>query len=266
MTRTFPAHRIELHEAWSSAEHARTQAQLYPASCAGSIPVGGGVAVFCGKKSPLSEVYGLGISRPVTPAELDEIERFYRRHEMGVCVRLCPLADASLQRLLEERGYTAGDAMNVYARSVEAVDEKSPSLPGIEAGIATPEQARRWYESQNAAGDWAEPDGVTFMVIRSALKAGTQLFLAWHEGQPVSGGALEIHDGVASLMAADTLPAFRQRGLHSLLVNARLAAAREAGCDMAVVHTSLGAPSEGNVQRAGFELAYTVQTMVSPTQ
>lgn len=264
MTLMFPVQRLELHEAWSSAEHARTQAELYPNTRAGSISVGGGVAVFCGRKSPLSEVHGLGMSRPVTSTDLDMMERFYHEHEIGVRVRLCPFADVSLRRLLDERGYTARESMNVYMRTIETVEERPASLPGFEVGTATPEQARLWFESQNAGGDWAEPDGITFMVIRSALKAGTRLFLVWHEGQLVSGGALEMHAGVASLMAADTLPAFRQRGLHGLLVQARLTAARQAGCDMAVVHTSPGAPSEGNVRRAGFELAYTVQTMVSP--
>ena len=37
----------------------------------------------------------------------------------------------------------------------------------------------------------------------------------------------------AALMAADTLPAYRKRGLHTLLLHARLAAATAAGCDLA---------------------------------
>jgi len=267
MTLFFPDHslaqRLEFHEAWSSAEHARIQTQLHPETCASFISIPGGAAVFCGKRSPLSAVYGLGMSGPVTSGELDRIEFFYRERGTATRVRLCRFADASVQPLLDERGYTVQDSMNVYLRTLDPMEERPMSLSGITVGIATPKQARIWFERQNAGGDWAEPDGITFMVIRSALKAGTHLFLAWYEGQPVAGGAVEIHEGIASLMAADTLPAFRQRGLHSLLVRARLAAAREAGCKIAVVQTSPGAPSEGNVRRAGFQSAYTVQTIVS---
>jgi GNAT superfamily N-acetyltransferase len=65
-------------------------------------------------------------------------------------------------------------------------------------------------------------------------------------------------------MAADTLPAFRSRGIHTALVHARLAAAREAGCDLAMVHTRPGAVSQRNILRAGFQLAYTLGTLLSP--
>jgi GNAT superfamily N-acetyltransferase len=101
------------------------------------------------------------------------------------------------------------------------------------------------------------------MLIRCSLKSGTRLFLAWRNGRPVGGGALETHDGVAALMAAGTLPAFRNQGIHTALLRARLLAAAEAGCDLAMVHTRPGAASQRNVLRAGFQWVYTVDTMVS---
>ena len=104
---------------------------------------------------------------------------------------------------------------------------------------------------------------MAFMTIRCTLKSDTRLFLAWLNGQPVGGGALEIHAGVAALLAAETLPAFRKRGIHTALMYARLAAAADAGCDLAMVHTRPGAASQRNVLRAGFQLVYTVDTMVS---
>jgi GNAT superfamily N-acetyltransferase len=64
-------------------------------------------------------------------------------------------------------------------------------------------------------------------------------------------------------MAADTLPAFRKRGLHTALLHARLAAAVAAGCDLALVHTTPGAVSQNNALRAGFQLVYTAIAMVS---
>ena len=129
--------------------------------------------------------------------------------------------------------------------------------------IATPDEAELWFEQDGADGDWTEPDGLAFMLICYTLKSETRLFLAWRNGRPVSGGALEIHNGVAALMAAGTRPAFRNQGIHTALLRARLLAAAEAGCDLAMVHTQPGAVSQRNVLRAGFQLAYTVDTMVS---
>lgn len=257
------ARRLELHEAWSSAEHARTQAQLYPETRAISQPIAGGSLVFCGKKSPLSQVYGWGLSEPVLAADLDVIESFYRNRELRPRLRVCPLADPSLLQLLGECGYIVQDHMNVYARQLDRRDAEPPSVPGLHIQVASLEDARLWLEQNDAGGDWAEPDGLAFMLIRCTLKSDTRLFLAWLEGRPVSGGALEMHDGVAALMAAETLPAFRNRGIHTALLRARLAAAAEAGCDLAMVHARPAAMSQHNVLRAGFQLVYTVDTMVA---
>lgn len=255
------AQRLECHEAWSSGEHARTQAQLYPETRADSQPLGPGCLVYCGKKSPLNQVYGWGLSGPVLAADLDRIEAFYRSRELRPRIRVCPLADASLPQLLGERRYVVQDHMNVYARHLDTPAYGRPSIPGLRIQTATPDDARLWFELDGARGDWAEPDGLAFMLIRCTLKSDTQLFLAWRNGQPVGAGALEIHNGVAALMAAGTSAAFRNQGIHTALLHVRLAAAVEAGCDLAMIHTRPGAASQRNVLRAGFQLVYTVDTM-----
>jgi len=198
----------------------------------------------------------------VPAADLDVIERFYGDRALRPQIRVCPFADSSLLRLLGERGYVVRDDMNVYASQGLVLGGEPPSVPGLSIQIATPDEARRWFEIEGAGGDWSEPDGLAFMTIRCTLKSDTQLFIAWLDSQPVGGGALEMHDGVAALMAAGTLPAYRKRGIHIALLRARLAAAAEAGCDLAMVHTRPGAASQRNVLRAGFQLVYTVNTMV----
>lgn len=255
------AQRLEFHEAWSSSEHARTQAHLYPETHATVQPMGKGCAVYGGKKSPLSQVYGWGLSGPVVAPDLDRIEAFYNNRELKPRIRVCPFADPSLLHLLGERGYTVRDYMNVYAYQLTLVDGNPSSAFDLSIKIATPDETRLWFELEGAAGDWTEPNGLDFMTIRCTLKSDTQLFLAWLDGQPVGGGALETHDGVAALMAAGTLPAYRNRGIHTALLHARLDAAAKAGCDLAMVHTRPGAASQRNVLRAGFQLVYTVNTL-----
>lgn len=260
------ARRIELHEAWSAAEHARIQAQLYPETDAAVMELPGARAVFCGRKSPLSRVYAWGMLGSPVEADVDSIEAFFRSRQLDARIRVSPFADSSQLSLLGRRGYSVSAFMNVFVRGLHGLGDETPALPGTTIQLATAEDARIWYARDGANGDWAEPDGLTFMMIRSVLKADTSLFLAWFEGQPISGGALEIHDGVAALMAASTLPAFRRRGLHTALLHARLAAAAAAGCDFALMHAEAGAASQRNALRAGFQLAYTAAILSSPEQ
>jgi GNAT superfamily N-acetyltransferase len=176
-------------------------------------------------------------------------------------VRLSPLADPEAVALLGARGYVVNDFMNVYARDLRSLGE-APSAPRVEIRVATEVEARLWFTRNGAGGDWAEPDGVSFMTVRCTLKEGARLFVAWVGNEPAAAGALEVHEGVAALMAAATLPAYRGRGIHAALLHARLATAVAEGCDLAMVHTSPGTPSQKNVLRAGFGLMYTAPTVV----
>ena len=257
------ARRLELHEAWSSSAHARTQARLYPQTGAAVEAVDAGCMVYCGRKSPLSLVYGWGVTGPVSASDLVRIEAFYRERGLPPRIRVCTLADPSLLELLGQRRYIVLDHMNVYARHVTVEDEEALAPPDVSIRPATLEEAKQWFEQSDAGGDWAEPDGLAFMLVRCIQKPDTRLFIAWRNGQPIGAGALETHDGVAALMAAGTQPASRNQGVHTALLHARLAAAASSGCELALVHTRPGAVSQRNVLRAGFQLVYTVDTMAS---
>lgn len=261
------ARRLEFHEAWSCNEHARMQARLFPKTGAVSQPLAEGHMVYCGKKSPLSQVIGWGLSGPVLATDLDRIEAFYRSRGVPPRIRVCPLADPTLLQLLGKRRYIVQEQMNAYARSLDPLEDESSSYPNpnVSIRIATSDEAERWLQQIDAGGDWAEPDGVAFMLIRCTLKSETLFFLAWRNGRPVSGGALELHNGMAALMAAETETAFRNQGIHTALLRKRLVAAVDAGCDLAMVHTRPGAVSQHHVLRAGFQLVYTVHTMVPST-
>ena len=66
----------------------------------------------------------------------------------------------------------------------------------------------------------------------------------------------------AQLTGAGTLPAFRRRGVQKALARTRLQDARAAGCLYAVVTTQPGSTSHANMQRTGFDLAYTRAVLV----
>lgn len=75
---------------------------------------------------------------------------------------------------------------------------------------------------------------------------------------------LGIHAGCGSLMAAETHPQFRRRGVQQALLQARLVAAVQAGCDLATVQRPPGTGSQRNVLRAGFGLMYTAVRFMQP--
>ncbi|MDH4064404.1 MAG: GNAT family N-acetyltransferase, partial [Acidobacteriota bacterium] len=91
---------------------------------------------------------------------------------------------------------------------------------------------------------------------------GVERVLASHGGATAGGASMCFRDGIALLCGAATLPALRRRGVQSALLRARLARAREGGCELAVVTTQPGSKSQQNVQRSGFELLYTRAILV----
>ena len=86
---------------------------------------------------------------------------------------------------------------------------------------------------------------------------GSVLLIARSEGRIIGTATLNIHDGVALLAGASTLPEFRRRGAQSLLLRARLSYAHAAGCDIAMMAALPGSTSQMNAERQGFRIAYT---------
>ena len=89
-------------------------------------------------------------------------------------------------------------------------------------------------------------------------------FVATVDGKPVAcGTGIVIHEHrVFALCGAGTLSAYRGRGLQTALLQARMSAALQAGCEYAVVVTQGGSSSQRNVERLGFRVAYSKVTVV----
>ena len=66
-----------------------------------------------------------------------------------------------------------------------------------------------------------------------------------------------IHEGVALLAGASTIPSARNRGAQRALLEARLRHAASQGCDLAMMGASPGSTSQKNAERQGFRIAYT---------
>lgn len=235
-------------------------------------PLAGGVAVWAGDGSPLVKVAGVGFAGPLSEAELAPIERAFFERGAPVRFELANLAEPSIADLLTGHGYRLKNFENVLGRSL--VDLESPrSAPGVEVRRASDAEAELWLDC--VVGGFASPDaeGVPSDeefprdVIASVMRdltagAGFVRYLASRNGEPAGGASVRFDDGIAQLTGAATLPPHRRRGVQSALLAARLADARAAGCDLAVVTTQPGSKSQENVQRQGFELLYTRAVLV----
>jgi GNAT superfamily N-acetyltransferase len=257
------ARRLESHEGYGIAYSTHRLAQQKPEVGSTFERVAGAYAIFAGRDSPISRTIGLGMESAVSLADIERVEEFYRSRRSKVLIDLCPLADESLKELLNERGYQLGEFINSWVQFLDDYEEKNSAAEGVVVRETTAEDEEAWIRS--VSGGFAGREDLTEAEMEVATvffhEAETRCFLSLVDGRPAGGGAMFMHEKIVGLFSGSTLPFARGRGAQTALIQARLRAAREAGCDLAFIKTAPGNASQRNVQRAGFRLAYTKVTM-----
>ncbi|WP_439380162.1 GNAT family N-acetyltransferase [Amycolatopsis lexingtonensis] len=225
-------------------------------------PFAGGVASFAEADSPFNKVAGVGFAG--LPDDLDEVEAAFAEFGAPVQIELSQLADTSVGAFLTGRGYRLENYENVLGRRIGGADHPE----GIRR--TGDDELETWLAGIADASVVADTEGVPSNedfpreTILNALRdmPGMLRFTAERDGEFAGGAGLRVAEGIAQLGAAATLPAHRRRGVQTALVRARLAAAAELGCDLAVVTTQPGSKSQQNVQRLGFDLLYARAVLV----
>jgi hypothetical protein len=256
------ARRIELAEGQAAADGAEALERLRPESGAAVERVAGGFAVYCGANSPITQAVALGLDGSVSEEEFDGLEEFYRSRKEPVRVETCPLADPSLIEQFGRRNYRVTEFSNVMARSLCAPDSSNawrepPS--GVVIEKIAKGQVDLWTltVSQGFSENFPVTQEILEVMRMFALGQNVECYLARVDGAVAGGATLTIHDGVAGLFGASTLPAFRRRGVQTALLETRLARAVAAGCDLAACLAQPGSRSQRNVMRQGFSVLYT---------
>ncbi len=246
------ATRIEAADAQTAVACSQAQARLAPELPCSVQSVAGGYAIFLGAGSPLTHALGLGMEGPVSAADMETMEHFYRIRGSGTLLELCPLAHPSLVTLVGERGYRLTELNNVLVRPFTP-GEAFDADPRI--GLAAPELDRHWaFTVGQGFFDRDELSTEEMNVGMSIFHMpGSQCY--WMKG--VACGALALHQGMACLFADSTRTMERSKGLQAALIRARLAAAAGAGCDVATASTLPGSGSQRNYERMGFRVVYT---------
>jgi len=257
------ARRVELAEAEAARACAEGMRRMDPDAPAAWGEFAGGIAVFTGKDSPITQAVGVGLDGPVAEADIDALERFFRDRGATVALEVCPLAGLEFYGLLAKRGYRLVEVSNVLVRSLGGEVFSAPP-PHVTMRIAEQSEAAFW--TRTVAEGFAEQFPVTPPLLEVMegffRRPGATCFLAYVDGEVAGGGVVSRHKGVAGLFGASTLPAFRRRGVQSALLAARLSWAQEHGCNLAASIALPGSASQRNIERAGFQVAYTRTKML----
>lgn len=239
--------------------------------------VAGGVVVFADDGSPFNKVAGIGFEGVPDDEALVAIEREGARRRAAVQFEVASLADPDVARCLTRRGYEIVGFENVLGLALASAAARPDTDSGaIHITAVGPDENAAWLDT--VASGFLQPDVIDGPASheqfdRAALERvfadtiaapGFERYLAWRDGDVAGGASLRIHDGIAQLCGAATLPAHRRRGVQSALLRYRLALAASRGCDLAVVTTQPGSKSQENVQRFGFSLLYARVVLVKP--
>jgi len=221
--------------------------------------IGGGIAIFRGVHSPMTQAEGVGLNGPLSDEEFERLEDFFRSRGSAVILEVCPLADANFIQKLGARGYRVTEFSNVLIREIESHEEfASPPLGMI---VRKPAVGEERLFAQTMARGFAEYFEVTEELIATVQGFFTgqdvQPYLVLIDGKAAGGGTLTLRNGVAGLLGTSTLPEFRRRGIQTALIHARLADAQAAGCDLAMSMTLPISGSQRNLERQGFRVVYT---------
>ena len=205
----------------------------------------------------MTQTFCLGLFATPTAADLDTIEHFFEERGAAIFHEVSPMVPPETLELLAARGYRPVELTSVMFRPI--LIDASGTDGRVRARIASGEEVDLW--SDTAAEGWREFGELSAFMRDigrvSASSAGMTPFLAELDGRPVGTGAVAIHDGVAILAGASTIPEARKQGAQRALLEARLRHAAEHGCDLATMGAAPGSASQRNAERQGFRIAYT---------
>jgi GNAT superfamily N-acetyltransferase len=241
----------------AKARHVQTR---FPELRGATQDIGGGVAVFAGVGSPLSEAIGIGLWERAGRDEAEELTAFYcdRGAQPRVCVS--PYADPDFVGALVELGYAPLEHENALTADLPAIGGlRDERVTGMRDALEWSQAKGRAYAGA-ASVDEAE---ARIGLILCTLPESTALEIRI-SGAIAALGCMEVQGEIAGFYGSATAPSFRGRGLQSALIADRVARAVERGARFGRVTTRPGTTSEQNFRRSGFVPLYTRTTWGMP--
>jgi GNAT superfamily N-acetyltransferase len=250
------ARRLETTEGHANAAFIDAQAKREPYSGAMRTTIAGTLVMFAGVGSPITQTVCLGIHERPHERDFDAIERFFTSRGSAVFHEVSPHAGVDIHSTLSGRGYKPIELSNVMYQAIDSTIglDVNPQLRVREVA----KHEAEWYGGIATRG-WSEmPEVLPFMqgFARSSVEVAT-CFVAELDDEAIAAAAMFMHEGVALLAGASTVPEGRRQGAQLALLDARLRTAASRGCDLAMMVAAPGSSSQRNAERNGFRVAYT---------
>ena len=154
------ARRVEMAEANAGRECAEACRRFHPEHSVAIEEIAGGIAVFAGVDSPITQAIGVGLHGPVSDADVDALGSFFHSRNARAAIELCPLVDISLYEKLAARNYHLLELTDVLILDGLAEARIPGSLsPGVTVRASAPHEAKLW--TQTVAEGFAEHYPVT---------------------------------------------------------------------------------------------------------
>jgi GNAT superfamily N-acetyltransferase len=249
--------RLEECEGKTNAAFVDAHARIAPDARIAWMRCAGAYVLYDGVGSPLTQTFGLGLFGSPSDSDVDRVEAFFDERGADVFHEVSPLSGAETLALLVRREYRPAEFTSVLFRPLSTDIAANDSQ--VTARIISPAEVELWADT--TAEGWSEFEELSSFMRELArviaTSDGTSAFLAERGGRAIGTGAVAIHDGVALLAGASTIPPARKQGAQRALLQARLRHAAELGCDLAMMCASPGSASQRNAERQGFRIAYT---------
>ena len=205
---------------------------------------------FAPKNAMFNQVSGLE-----EPADLPAVLDFYRATQPYCWVNVPPYCSAELTSVLIGEGFAPQSAAAVMC--AEPVPDVR--VHGLDIVWVGRDGLDEFLDTMNVGFD-------TPAAQLANLRRNQSFWCdvpAWHlclarvDGRPAGAAVLSVHGDTGYLAAGATLPAFRHRGMHTALIAARIARAKDLGLMRMAGQADLGTQSQRNQQRAGLSIAHT---------
>jgi len=182
--------------------------------------------------------FGDEADRPLEAQVADALAHFANREVVFVWL-LHPTAPPGLAAALQAHGLACAEPLYGMARGLSDLPQMPPVPDGvkiIEPGLDDPST---WLHLVTwRYGLDLEHSPYLTAAYRAHLAAGSRLFIATIDGEPVSKVVMHPHEGVAGIFGVATTEAGRGKGLASLLTLHALHQARSAGLATSVLHAT----------------------------
>jgi GNAT superfamily N-acetyltransferase len=188
-----------------------------------------------------------GVTRETVPTAIDLVNTAVWSGVRPTVVVSTELGETGEGLLLAAGLTRAEDRMLAVTR----LDDRSAAAAEVDRDVTDPGAADDAFLDVLLAG--YEVDGVvaSFLAAEHRLSV-VRRFLVIEREAPIAAAAMTIHDDVAVLGGASTLPGHRRQGAQARLLRHRLRVAAQAGCTLAVATARPESVSAANLRRAGF--------------